>query len=59
MMSNSFQQSREISTIFINQASDILGDTTKGLTGSQIVESLRAYAVESNIDIPFYEYPFS
>ncbi len=58
MNSNSLHQARKISAMFLNQAADILGDTTNGLTGSQIVESLRAYAIESNIDIPFYEYPF-
>ena len=60
MHSNSFQKAKGgISNTFLNQATDILGDTNYGLSGSQIVEYLREYAYEANISIPYSEYPFT
>lgn len=43
---------------FITQASEILGDTDKGLSGSEIVKYCSAYAFEFNVEIPVGEYPF-
>lgn len=48
-----------IPTIFINHASDILGETHSGLTGTQIVEYTTAYGIEYNVDIPHSSYPFT
>lgn len=47
-----------IPTTFINHASDVLGDTSNGLSGSKIAEYSSAYAVDFEIDIPHAEYPF-
>jgi hypothetical protein len=47
-----------IPAAFLLYASDILGDTTKGLSGSNIVRSLAAYAVEYDVMLPHAAYPF-
>lgn len=47
-----------IPTTFINYASDVLGETTDGLSGSKIAEYSSAYAVDYGVDIPHSEYPF-
>lgn len=47
-----------IPSFFITYASDILGNTSTGLTGSQIAKYCSAYAVEYNIEIPYSEHPF-
>lgn len=39
-------------------ASDILGDTNKGLKGPKIAGLLSGYAEEYDIKIPYYRYPF-
>lgn len=39
--------------VFISNACDILGDTNEGLTGSQIIKKIKAYAYEYNVDIPY------
>lgn len=39
-------------------ASEILGDTSTGLSGSQIASHSNYFSVEFNIDIPYPEYPF-
>lgn len=41
-----------IPTTFIRYASDILGDTQKGLSGTRIIEATAAYAVEFDVSIP-------
>jgi len=43
---------------FIQHASEILGETNKGLSGPEIVKAMAAYAVEYDIDIPYASYPF-
>lgn len=40
-------------------ASDILGDTKDGLTGSKIAKYSTGYAIEYNVKIPHATYPFS
>ncbi|MGN6194984.1 MAG: hypothetical protein ACTHOB_08595 [Ginsengibacter sp.] len=47
-----------IPATFINLASDILGATETGLSGSKIAEFCSAYAIGFNINIPYPEYPF-
>ena len=47
-----------IPTTFINYASDVLGETSEGLSGSKIAEYSSAYAVDYGVDIPHSEYPF-
>lgn len=43
---------------FLIFAANILGDTSRGLSGNEIVKAFNAYAVEYNIDIPHAAYPF-
>ena len=43
---------------FIQYAADILGDTSGGLSGANIVRSTAAYAVENDVNIPHPTYPF-
>lgn len=47
-----------IPATFLQYAADILGDTSKGLSGSNIARALAAYAVEYGVDIPHGIYPF-
>jgi len=44
--------------MFINYASDILGSTSEGLSGSKIAEYCAAYAIDFNVEIPHPFYPF-
>ncbi|MFA6677806.1 MAG: hypothetical protein WCS34_09520 [Bacteroidales bacterium] len=39
----------------INFASDVLGSTNSGLSGSKIAEYCSAYAIDFNTSIPFAE----
>lgn len=48
----------EIPSMFLTHASDILGDTTNGLSGSNITKVFTAYAVDFDISIPYDTYPF-
>lgn len=43
---------------FLTSASDILGDTHDGLSGTNIAKAFAAYAYDLNIDIPHPSYPF-
>jgi hypothetical protein len=43
---------------FIQYAAEVLGDTTSGLSGMNIVRATAAYAVEYDRDIPHPTYPF-
>lgn len=43
---------------FLTHASDVLGDTTNGLSGSNIAKAFVGYAFELNVDIPYGSYPF-
>jgi len=43
---------------FVQYAADILGDTSSGLSGSEIVFATGAYAVEYDVNIPHPSYPF-
>jgi len=48
----------DIPMVFVTNASDVLGDTSLGFSGAQIVKLTSAYAVDANIDIPNSTYPF-
>ena len=47
-----------IPTSFLNRAAEILADTSRGLSGSKIVEYCNAWAVDCNVDPPHSSYPF-
>lgn len=47
-----------IEKTFLNQASDVIGHTTNGLSGRDIVNQLNKYALIFRKKIPFAEYPF-
>lgn len=44
--------------MFINHAADVLGDTSGGLSGTNIIALTTAYAVEHDVKIPHQVYPF-
>lgn len=47
-----------IDPMFINHAADVLGDTSGGLSGTNIIALTTAYAVEYDVKIPHQAYPF-
>lgn len=47
-----------IPATFLQYASDILADTSKGMSGGTIVRATAAYAVEYDVDLPHPSYPF-
>jgi hypothetical protein len=47
-----------LNALFVNHASDVLADTTLGLTGPEIVRTCAAFAIEMNVSIPHATYPF-
>lgn len=47
-----------IDAVFIQHAADVLGDTSGGLSGGNIVAITSAYAVEHDVTIPHQNYPF-
>jgi len=49
----------DLPAVFVTYAADILGDTSRGLSGSQIVALTAAYAVDFGVDLPHPTYPFS
>ena len=49
---------RDIPAIFIQYATDILGDTNTGLSGSDIIKATVAYAIEYGVSLPHSSYPF-
>jgi len=49
----------ELPAVFVTHAADILGDTSRGLSGPQIVKLTAAYAVECDANLPHPSYPFS
>lgn len=48
----------KIPETFLKYASDVLADTEKGLTGTQIVRYFSAKSVEENVDIVHSDQPF-
>lgn len=49
---------QSLSEAFVSHASDILADTSLGLSGPQIVKATTPYAVEWDVTIPHQVYPF-
>ena len=47
-----------IPNAFITHAANVLGDTSTGLSGSEIIRYCTDYAVGFNVNIPHSEYPF-
>ena len=45
-------------SVFITFASDVLGETNTGLSGSKIAEYSTAFAVKFDVNIPYNNYPF-
>lgn len=43
---------------FLTYVSDVLGDTKKGLSGSEIAKYSNEFAVKNNVEIPYANYPF-
>jgi hypothetical protein len=43
---------------FLSFAADILANTSRGLSGNEVVKAFNAYAVEYNINIPHAAYLF-
>lgn len=48
----------EIPRMFITHASDVLGDTSDGLSGNNIVKAFTSYAFDLDVNIPHASYPF-
>ncbi len=46
------EESEKIPVIFIKYASDILGDTANGLSGTNIISATTNYAVEYDVNLP-------
>jgi hypothetical protein len=46
-----------IPSVFITHAADVLGDTSSGLSGSEIVRYFTGYAIDFDVDIPYAAYP--
>ena len=42
-----------IPSVFITHAASVLGDTSDGLSGSEIIRYFTGYAIEFNVDIPY------
>ena len=47
-----------IPSAFLTHAANVLGDTSGGLSGSEIVRYCSDYAVDLNVNIPHSSYPF-
>ena len=47
-----------LSALFVNHAADVLAETSNGLSGTEIVRALGAYALDFNVEIPHPTYPF-
>ncbi len=47
-----------IPSMFLTHASDVLGDTRDGLSGSNIVKAFTSYAFDLDVNIPHASYPF-
>ncbi len=48
----------DIPAIFIQYATDILGDTNSGLSGTEIIKATVAYAIEYGVALPHPKNPF-
>jgi hypothetical protein len=48
-----FSEIERLPPTFIAHAADVLGDTSSGLTGSEIAKLCRGYAIDYGVDIPY------
>lgn len=48
----------KLPAMFVNYAADILGDTERGLSGTEIARAMRAYAIDFGVSLPHPDYPF-
>jgi hypothetical protein len=48
----------ELSAVFVNYASDILADTSLGLSASQFIKACNAYSIEYGVEIPHTSIPY-
>jgi hypothetical protein len=48
----------QLSALFVNRAADVLAETSRGLSGAEIVRALSAYALDFNVAIPHSTTPF-
>lgn len=48
-----------LSALFVNHASNVLADTNNGLTGTEIVKMVGAFAIDFNVTIPHSSTPLS
>lgn len=51
--------SEGLPAVFITHAAEVLADTVRGLSGSELVKLSAAYAVDWDVQIPYGTYPFS
>ena len=51
-------QTDEIPAVFLMHSAGVLGDTSEGLSGAEIVRLCAAFALDANINIPYASYPF-
>lgn len=49
----------KMDSYFVEYATNIIGDTEKGLSGSEIVRYCSDFAIKYNVQIPYGSYPFS
>ena len=53
-----FSSAAESLRVIRQSRADVLADTNNGLSGTEIVRELGAYAIEFNVNIPRPQYPF-
>ncbi len=49
---------KQLDTIFLKDACDILGDTKSGLSGRDLIQYCKGYASVFNKKIPYASFPF-
>lgn len=54
---NTFDAESKLPVIFLSHAADVLGDTSNGLSGSNIARLMRGYAMELDVQLPYPIYP--
>jgi len=52
------EKNDDIPEHFVSYAAQILADTTKGLTGQQIIKITASHAVDSDVELKYPAYPF-
>ena len=44
--------SASLNAVFVNHSSEVLADTERGLSASQLIKACNAYSIEYNVEIP-------